>query len=56
MNSLRKVWALGLSLSLFAGAGVYLWAQDSNRPTFRVKVDMVVLGFTVTDSKGRYVN
>jgi VWFA-related protein len=23
---------------------------------FRVKVDMVVLGFTVTDSKGRYVN
>ena len=56
MNSRRKVWALGLSLSLFAGAGVYLWAQDSNRPTFRVKVDMVVLGFTVTDSKGRYVN
>ncbi len=29
-------------------------AQD--RPTFRVKVDMVVLSFTVTDSKGRYVN
>jgi len=31
-----------------------LRAQD--RPTFRVKVDMVVLSFTVTDSKGRYVN
>lgn len=29
-------------------------AQD--RPTFRVKVDMVVLTFTVTDSKGRYIN
>jgi VWFA-related protein len=29
-------------------------AQD--RPVFRVKVDMVVLGFTVTDNKGRYVN
>ena len=26
------------------------------RPTFRVKVDMVVLSFTVTDSKGHYIN
>jgi Ca-activated chloride channel homolog len=31
-----------------------LYAQD--RPTFRVKVDMVVLSFTVTDNKGKYVN
>ncbi len=31
-------------------------AQEQDRPTFRVKVDMVVLSFTVTDSKGRYVN
>ena len=30
-------------------------AQDRERPVFRVKVDMVVLSFTVTDSKGRYV-
>jgi Ca-activated chloride channel family protein len=29
-------------------------AQD--RPTFRVKVDMVVLSFTITDNKGKYVN
>src|ERR1700691_1792718 len=29
-------------------------AQD--RPTFRVKVDMVVLSFTITDSKGHYIN
>src|SRR5579862_9447096 len=29
-------------------------AQD--RPIFRVKVDLVVLSFTVTDSKGHYVN
>ena len=28
-------------------------AQD--RPTFRVKVDMVVLSFTITDNKGKYV-
>jgi Ca-activated chloride channel homolog len=31
-------------------------AQEGQRPVFRVKVDMVVLSFTVTDSKGRYVN
>jgi len=29
-------------------------AQD--RPTFRVKVDMVVLSFTITDNKGHYIN
>jgi Ca-activated chloride channel family protein len=29
-------------------------AQD--RPTFRIKVDLVVLSFTITDSKGHYVN
>jgi Ca-activated chloride channel family protein len=29
-------------------------AQD--RPTFKVKVDMVVLSFQITDSKGHYVN
>jgi len=29
-------------------------AQD--RPTFRIKVDMVVLSFTITDNKGHYVN
>ncbi len=29
-------------------------AQD--RPTFRVKVDMVVLSFQVTDNKGHYIN
>jgi len=28
-------------------------AQD--RPTFRIKVDMVVLSFTITDNKGHYV-
>ena len=30
-------------------------AQERSGPVFRVKVDMVVLSFTVTDSKGRYV-
>ena len=30
--------------------------QNSDSPTFRVKVDMVVLSLTVTDNKGKYVN
>ncbi len=39
---------------LGTGALCWMWAQE--RPTFRVKVDMVVLSFTVTDSKGHYIN
>ena len=50
MKKLALVGALGA----VSGASVWLWAQE--RPIFRVKVDMVVLSFTVTDSKGRYVN
>ncbi|HYO81194.1 MAG TPA: VWA domain-containing protein [Bryobacteraceae bacterium] len=53
MKSVRTKLALALTVAV-AGAGFYALAQD--RPVFRVKVDMVVLGFTVTDSKGRYVN
>ncbi len=37
------------------GSGGYL-AFGQQTPTFRVKVDMVVLSFTVTDSKGKYIN
>jgi Ca-activated chloride channel homolog len=33
---------------------VLAMAQD--RPTFRVKVDLVVLSFTITDYKGHYIN
>jgi Ca-activated chloride channel family protein len=47
---------LGFFLALIAlGAVVAVaWAQD--RPIFRVKVDMVVLSFTITDNKGHYIN
>lgn len=41
---------LGLILLVVALAA----AQD--RPIFRVKVDLVVLSFTITDNKGHYVN
>ena len=37
-------------------AGALLRAQDGQRPIFRVKVDMVVLSFQVTDSKNHYIN
>ena len=48
-----KFGIVGTATCLLAGS-LYLWAQE--RPVFRVKVDMVVLGFTVTDNKGKYVN
>ena len=38
------------------GAGFWLKAQEPEQPTFRVKVDMVVLSFTVLDQKNKYVN
>ena len=45
---------LGGILFVMFGAAFALYAQE--HPTFRVKVDMVVLSFTVTDSKGHYIN
>lgn len=48
----RRLLGAGAALALLRPA---LRAQEP-APTYRVKVDMVVLSFTVTDSKGRYVN
>jgi Ca-activated chloride channel family protein len=42
------------TLVALLGVAPGLLAQE--RPVFRVKVDMVVLTFTVTDNKGRYIN
>ena len=36
--------------------GALLKAQEAGRAVFRVKVDMVVLSFQVTDSKNHYIN
>jgi Ca-activated chloride channel family protein len=49
----KKTLLAGTGL-LLSGASLWLVAQE--RPTFRIKVDMVVLSFTVTDSKGKYIN
>ena len=51
-SHVRNVWIILISLVLIAGGVVV--AQE--RPIFRVKVDLVVLSFTVTDNKGKYVN
>ena len=52
-NFLRH--AATASLIAAAGAGLWLFAQEPT-PVFRSKVDLVVLSFTVTDNKGKYVN
>src|SRR5947209_19827934 len=39
-----------------AGGATLLRGQDIQKPTFRVKVDMVVLSFQITDSKNHYIN
>ncbi len=53
MKSLKSIAMLGAALAA-SGALAWVWAQE--RPTFRIKVDMVVVSFTVTDSKGHYIN
>ncbi len=39
-----------------AGGAALLRAQEGRLPVFRIKVDMVVLSFQVTDSKNHYIN
>lgn len=61
MRSIRRLGFAGVGVMAAAGAvwmgfGQRLAAQEERRPVFRVKVDMVVLSFTVTDNKGRYIN
>jgi Ca-activated chloride channel family protein len=41
---------------LLAGGAVWIRGQEAKGPVFRTKVDLVVLSFTVTDSKGHYIN
>jgi Ca-activated chloride channel homolog len=61
VSFLRTTTVAGAACGVMAGAlffafGPRLNAQEGQRPVFRVKVDMVVLSFTVTDNKGRYIN
>jgi len=54
MNFSRRNF-LGLAAGGAVGAPWAL-AQEGQRPTFRVKVDMVVHSFQVTDNKNHYIN
>jgi Ca-activated chloride channel homolog len=62
MGMVRRTVKFWLALAVSAAAAGMLWigppalkAQEEERPVFRVKVDMVVLSFTVTDNKGRNI-
>jgi Ca-activated chloride channel family protein len=52
-NHRTKLAAAG-ALGLIVAGGLRAWAQEE-RPVFKVEVGMVVLSFTVTDSKGKYI-
>jgi VWFA-related protein len=45
-----------MGLAGLLGGAACLQGQEAPRTVFKVKVDMVVLTFTVTDSKGKYIN
>ena len=52
----KTVSCVGAGLVACLLAGFWLRAQDEGQAIFRVKVDLVVLTFAVTDNKGKYVN
>jgi len=55
----KKITGVLSTCLLISALAVGFWqlrAQEPEQPTFRVKVDMVVLGFTVLDQKNKYVN
>ncbi len=43
-------------ITTIASLAAAFWLHAQDQTTFHVKVDMVVLGFSVTDQKGKYVN
>ncbi len=57
INKFWRITSLILAVGAVAGIlGVAALAVAQEAPVFRVKVDMVVLSFQVTDNKGHYVN
>ncbi len=57
MRSLRSVVFSGLAV-VAAGSCVWFFSDRvlAQQPTFKAKVDLVVLSFTVEDGRGRYIN
>jgi Ca-activated chloride channel family protein len=54
--TIRSKLVVLFSAILVAAGAAWLRAQEAKNPVFRTKVDLVVLSFTVTDSKGHYIN
>lgn len=52
---LRVIGSLA-ALAMVSGLWPYAQDQDQDQTTFHVKVELVVVSFAVTDSKGKYVN
>lgn len=61
-TSLKTSFKMRTRFGLLAGSmvaasgGLWLFAQEAKVPVFKSRVDLVVLSFTVTDNKGKYVN
>lgn len=55
MQLFSRRWVVLTAMALGAGS-VWLWAQQERATTFKVTVDYVVLSFTVTDGRGKYIN
>src|SRR5712692_8670867 len=55
MKVICQRWFIGVTAGVVV-ATLRMFAQEGQRPVFRVKVDMMLMSFTVTDSKGHYVN
>src|SRR6185312_7308838 len=54
-----RVGLVAGGLAAIGGGGLWLYGQeaaDGRTPVFKSSVDLVVLSFTVTDNKGKYVN
>lgn len=54
VRAARALMATAVAGAILAGA--WLLAQEAPVPVFHSRVDLVVLTFTVVDSKGKYVN
>jgi VWFA-related protein len=56
-KTVNKIVRTFIATAVLLGmAALWLYAQEQDQTTFHVKVDMVVLSFAVTDTKGKYVN
>jgi len=52
----KRVWKAAIAAgAILAGGALLVWAQDGKVAVFKSKVDLVVLSFTVTDSRGHYI-